>query len=315
MILTVCTGAFTLAKAKLLDGIEATTWHGAIPGLRKEAPKTKVHDDRRYIDNGDIITSAGVSAGIDGALHALARLTGPDVARKTARYMEYDWRPDVPRGERSAELRRRSKTDPAGIFFDLESSLKEGTREASEVLADADLFQLHEEPRFRELIRKNAVQPTATLITPDEPGEPLIVSGRILDDENKPVAGAIVYVYHTNQAGVYSTKGGNTASMGDSLNPRLFAFLRTGTDGKYEYRTIRPGQYPGSGPPAHVHYEVTAYKCDKKVTELMFEDDSRLTAAGRREFENNGFVIARPIRGDDGAWRCLCDVTIKRSKE
>ena len=220
MILTVCTGAFVLAKAKLLDGIEATTWHGAIASLRKEAPRTKVHDDRRYVDNGDIITSAGVSAGIDGALHALARLTGPDVARKTARYMEYDWRPDVPQGERRAELKRRSAEDPPGVLFDLERSLKEGVREASETLADADLFQLHEDPRFRELIRKNAQRPTATLTTPDEPGESLIVTGRILDQENKPVAAALVYVYHTSKAGVYSTKGGNTASMGDSLNPR-----------------------------------------------------------------------------------------------
>jgi hypothetical protein len=47
----------------------------------------------------------------------------------------------------------------------------------------------------------------------------------------------------------------------------------------------------------------------------MFEDDSRLNAAGRRDFENQGFVITQPVRGDDGTWRCTCDVKIKRSHD
>jgi hypothetical protein len=64
-----------------------------------------------------------------------------------------------------------------------------------------------------------------------------------------------------------------------------------------------------------VHYEVTAYKCEKKVTELMFENDSRLDARNRREFESQGFVITRPVRGDDAIRRCVCDVKIKRSNE
>jgi putative intracellular protease/amidase/YHS domain-containing protein len=91
--LSVCTGAFVLASAGLLDGKEATTHWGAIGRLRKEFPKITVRDDRRVVDCGKIVTSAGVSAGIDGALHLVERLSGRSVAERTARYMEYTWQP------------------------------------------------------------------------------------------------------------------------------------------------------------------------------------------------------------------------------
>jgi transcriptional regulator GlxA family with amidase domain len=92
--LTVCTGAFTVAKLGLLDGKQVTTFYGAIDGLREQAPKATVIDGRRFVDNGSIITTAGVSAGIDGSLHAIARLLGRSVADRTARYMEYHWSPE-----------------------------------------------------------------------------------------------------------------------------------------------------------------------------------------------------------------------------
>jgi transcriptional regulator GlxA family with amidase domain len=89
--LSVCTGAFLLAKAGLLDGREATTHWGSIDALRSAAPRTKVHADRRFVDTGAVVTAAGVSAGIDAALHVVARLLGRPAALDTARYMEYRW--------------------------------------------------------------------------------------------------------------------------------------------------------------------------------------------------------------------------------
>ncbi|MGD2111728.1 MAG: DJ-1/PfpI family protein [Phycisphaerae bacterium] len=94
VFMSVCTGALLLAKAGLLDGLEATTWHGAIDLLKKEAPKAKVREKRRFVDNGKIVTTAGVSAGIDGALHLVDRLHGRALAKKTAKYMEYRWKPE-----------------------------------------------------------------------------------------------------------------------------------------------------------------------------------------------------------------------------
>jgi transcriptional regulator GlxA family with amidase domain len=91
---TVCTGAMILAKAGMLDGRDATTWYNAIDALRRVAPRARVHHGRRFIDNGTVVTTAGVSAGIDGSLHVVARLLGRRVADETARYMEYAWHPE-----------------------------------------------------------------------------------------------------------------------------------------------------------------------------------------------------------------------------
>jgi transcriptional regulator GlxA family with amidase domain len=86
---SVCTGAFLLGAAGLLDGLRATTHWTTIDGLRAHLPTTNVLADARVVDEGEIITSAGVSAGIDMALHVVRRLHGDEVARRTARDMEY----------------------------------------------------------------------------------------------------------------------------------------------------------------------------------------------------------------------------------
>lgn len=89
VVMSVCNGAFVLHAAGLLEGKEATTHHESLETFRRTATNTKVHSDRRYVDNGQIITAAGVSAGIDAALHVVQRIHGPEVADNTARYMEY----------------------------------------------------------------------------------------------------------------------------------------------------------------------------------------------------------------------------------
>ena len=90
LVLSVCTGARILAKAGLLDGLEATTHWVSIDELKEMAPTATVHDDRRFVDNGKIVTSAGVSAGIDMSLHIVGRLCGEKAAADTAHFMEYD---------------------------------------------------------------------------------------------------------------------------------------------------------------------------------------------------------------------------------
>ncbi|NSL85408.1 DJ-1/PfpI family protein [Chitinophaga sp. Mgbs1] len=87
---SVCTGAFILASAGLLDNLTVTTFHSSIGYLRKKVPSAKVLDNARYVDNGRIITTAGISAGIDGALHVVSRLRGEAVAKEIAKEMEYD---------------------------------------------------------------------------------------------------------------------------------------------------------------------------------------------------------------------------------
>jgi putative intracellular protease/amidase len=92
--LSVCNGAFILASAGLLDGLSATTTYRLIPKLRDQFPKTKVVSDRRFVDNGKIVTAAGLSSGIDGALHVVERMLGKGNAERVALGIEYDWHPD-----------------------------------------------------------------------------------------------------------------------------------------------------------------------------------------------------------------------------
>ena len=87
---SVCTGAFILAEAGVLDGKTATTFHNALENLENSYPQVDVRKNVRFVDNGNVITTAGISAGIDGALHLVAKLQGVNVAKRTAYYMEYD---------------------------------------------------------------------------------------------------------------------------------------------------------------------------------------------------------------------------------
>ncbi|MGH7451372.1 MAG: tetratricopeptide repeat protein, partial [bacterium] len=96
IMLSVCTGALLLSKAGLLDGKQATTWYGFIDRLQEVTPNAKILRNTRFVDNGQIVTTAGVSAGIDGALRVVTKLLGKEAARATAKYMEYDkWDPNA----------------------------------------------------------------------------------------------------------------------------------------------------------------------------------------------------------------------------
>lgn len=93
-VLSVCNGAFLLNKAGLLHGLSATTFHGLIQELKSEAPDVRVVSDKRYVDNGKIITTAGLSSGIDGSLYLLSKIYGMDDAKSIALHLEYNWQPD-----------------------------------------------------------------------------------------------------------------------------------------------------------------------------------------------------------------------------
>jgi transcriptional regulator GlxA family with amidase domain len=91
LTLSVCTGSLILAKAGLLDGKEATTHYLAIDGLRKVSDTITVKENIRFVDNETIITSAGISAGIDMSLYTVGKLLGKEAADETAKYMQYDY--------------------------------------------------------------------------------------------------------------------------------------------------------------------------------------------------------------------------------
>lgn len=86
---SICTGAFQLARAGLLQGVPATTHHDFWDSFSKEFPGVELKRGLRFVDSGRIATAGGLTSGIDLALHIVARYFGPEVAEATARYMEY----------------------------------------------------------------------------------------------------------------------------------------------------------------------------------------------------------------------------------
>jgi transcriptional regulator GlxA family with amidase domain len=94
LLLSVCTGALLLGKAGLLDGLEATTHNTAFDLLRSIAPKTTLRRKKRYVDTGKIITSGGITAGIDMSLYVVRNLLGEEALAGTLSEMEYTWKED-----------------------------------------------------------------------------------------------------------------------------------------------------------------------------------------------------------------------------
>lgn len=92
---SVCTGSFLLAQAGLLEGKRATTHWEDVDDLRMMFPSLTILEHRRWVDEGAIVTSAGISAGIDMSLHLVARLAGRELALNTARQLDFDWHEDA----------------------------------------------------------------------------------------------------------------------------------------------------------------------------------------------------------------------------
>ena len=95
LMTSVCTGALVYAAAGLLKGRPATTYFGSLDLLRELDPTIEVRPDARFVDDGDVITAAGVSAGIDMALHLIVRLHSAERAREVKRGIQYDPQPPV----------------------------------------------------------------------------------------------------------------------------------------------------------------------------------------------------------------------------
>ena len=132
------------------------------------------------------------------------------------------------------------------------------------------------------------------LIIGSEPGTRITVRGKIRDKSGKPLSNVLVYIYHTDNKGWYSDTAGHVTGMeGDRRHARLFGYLRTMNDGSFEFNTIHPQGYANSDLPQHIHFEVFSNDGNALlITELLFEDDKRLTPSVRERMLKEGAVIA-----------------------
>ena len=147
-----------------------------------------------------------------------------------------------------------------------------------------------------------------TIVPEGEAGQPLIISGTIYaPDGRTPMEGASLYVYQTDATGVYTTRGG------DNRNTRIHGQMRTNADGRYEFRTIKPGSYPASRNPAHIHAFVSGPGYPEYwIDEYHFADDPFVTDDMRRKAGNGSFSsILTLTRGSDGVLRGVRDIKIE----
>lgn len=183
------------------------------------------------------------------------------------------------------------------------------------LLKDVKLVKAHEYPRFRKLVRDFAAVGKTTIVTIDEPGEPLIVSGTVYRSDGKPAKNALIYMYQTSSTGWYSDKAYHiSGNEGDHRHARLFGYLRTDENGRYEIRTIKPGGYPGSELPAHIHFFVTAGEgqgAGSVGLEIQFADDPRLTPAMLERSKRDGSIICKTRPAPDGTLHADVDITMR----
>lgn len=149
-----------------------------------------------------------------------------------------------------------------------------------------------------------------------EPGEPLVVSGTVFGFDGKaPAQGVLIYAYHTDDTGYYTTRGDETGN--GRRHGRLRGWMKTGPDGRYEFRTVVPAPYPNRRDPAHIHMTVTAPGlAEYWVDSIWFEGDPHITPAQRARLPERGgfFPIVAPVRGGDGVLRATRDIRLESVK-
>jgi protocatechuate 3,4-dioxygenase beta subunit len=153
-----------------------------------------------------------------------------------------------------------------------------------------------------------------TVIPPEnEPGEPLIITGKVFQPDGKtPAEGMVLWVYHTDRTGYYNEKD-------DASHPRLKGWMKIGADGKYEFRTIRPGAYPHRTTPAHIHAHVYGPGfSERSIEDYWFKDDPRINDAELKKASkgtNHPFVVIVDLKRDsDGVWRGERDIKLPMTK-
>jgi protocatechuate 3,4-dioxygenase beta subunit len=139
---------------------------------------------------------------------------------------------------------------------------------------------------FEQAVAPPTAAASGRLAPDGEPGSKLSVSGVVVSADGRPVAGASIYAYQTDAEGYYGVKPAS-----DNRDPRLKIFLRSDGEGRWSFETIRPGSYPASRAPGHIHFEVVADGYTRRVFEIVFEGDPFITAAMRT---NPAFSV-RPV--------------------
>lgn len=154
---------------------------------------------------------------------------------------------------------------------------------------------------------------SAVVAPPGEPGDKLVLTGRVYKPDGKtPVGGVIVYIHHTNARGIYPNRG-DEKGWG-RRHGYLRAWAKSNAEGDYRFETIRPAPYPGGDIPAHIHLIIK--EPDRKeywIDDVVFTDDPLVNDRYRHTLRNQGGSgIVTPTRDAAGAWHVRRDIILER---
>ena len=188
-----------------------------------------------------------------------------------------------------------SQQDSHSLLNEVTTKLQNKSASVSAILSDKKYLTIHPLTDFRELIKTNSNTEVLKITTTDEPGKKIRVLGMVKDKSGNPVAGAFVYLYQTDYRGWYAADAPHVLSNeGDMRHARLFGYVNTDANGKFELNTVKPSGYPRSDLPAHLHVHVEKAGYKPHITEFLFDDDERLVGKIREQSVQNQFLIAKP---------------------
>lgn len=148
-----------------------------------------------------------------------------------------------------------------------------------------------------------------TIAGGEEKGEPLVLSGTVVGRDGRPARDVVLYVWHTNAAGIYPKRGGERGNA--QRHGYLRGWVKSGTDGRYRITTIRPGAYPGRTEAAHIHMTLrTPDGVESYFDTIHFAGDPLLRDAARTAPSTIALV-----RDANGVWQGTFDVDLARVRQ
>lgn len=161
--------------------------------------------------------------------------------------------------------------------------------------------------------RPAAPASVARIAPPDEAGEPLQWRGRTLDERGSPVAGVVVYAYHTDASGRYPQDPAQRDAAA-RRHGRLRGWAISDAEGRFGFDTIRPAAYPGRAIPAHIHVHVIEPgRCTYYLDDVNFRDDPLLSRAVESRERRGGDGIVDAKRDAGGIWHITRDIVLGRN--
>jgi protocatechuate 3,4-dioxygenase beta subunit len=153
---------------------------------------------------------------------------------------------------------------------------------------------------------------SADLAGPDEPGERLILRGVVYAaDGATPAQDIVIYAHHTNAEGLYAN--GSDESELSRLHGRLRGWVKTGADGRYEFRTVKPAPYPTRTDPAHIHLTILEPgQAPYWIDEVVFASEFGVTSAWAARRENRGGSGIVTLARDGEAWLATRNIVLER---